>query len=101
MLLSFPVVLFLNPSPSVIVIEGETAEIRCGPLGPAEITIQVNGVETALSFQDSNMERIFTFGPVIRAQQGTVFQCFSGAVSTNTATLEVFCKQTTPYSRIS
>ena len=38
------------------------------------------------------MQRVFTFGPVSRAQQGTVFQCFSGAFSTNTATLEVFCK---------
>ena len=85
--------LFLNPSPSITAVEGESVEITCGPLGPAEITIQVDGVATPLPFQDSNMQRVFTFGPVSRAQQGTVFQCFSGALSTNTATLEVFCKQ--------
>ena len=67
-------------------------EITCGPTGTEEIIIQVNGVEMALQFQDSNMQRVFTFGPVNRADQGTVFQCFRGGLSTNTAMLDVLCE---------
>ena len=85
--------LFLTPSPTINAIEGDIIEITCGPLGPEEITIEVNGVATPLLFQDSNMQRVYTFGPVNRTQQGTVFQCFSGGQSSSAATLQVFCKQ--------
>ena len=84
--------LLLSPSPAITAIEGESVDISCGPLGPVNIVIEVNGAPVPLPFQDINMQRVFTFGPVNRAQQGTMFQCFSGALMTNTTTLEVFCK---------
>ncbi len=87
--------LILNPSPAITAIEGESIEITCGPLGAeiVDIVIEVNAIPVPLPFQDINMQRVFTFGPVDRSQQGTVFQCFSGTFATSTATLEVFCKQ--------
>ena len=90
-----PAALVLSPSPTITVIEGETVQITCGPLGPADIVIEGNGIPLPLPFQDVNMQRVFTFGPVERSQQGTVFQCFSGAVMTNTAMLDVLCKPIT------
>ena len=84
--------LVLTPSPTINAIEVDSVEITCDPTGSEEISIQVNGVETSLQFQDSNMQRVFTFGPVSRTDQGTLFQCFRGGLSSNTATLNVFCK---------
>ena len=84
--------LVLGPSPIINAIEGVSVEIVCGPIGVEPITIEVNGVETSLPFQDSNNQRAFTFGPVNRADQDTTFQCFSGALSSNTATLNAFCE---------
>ena len=95
------IVLILSPSPTITAIEGESIEITCGPLGAAivNIIIEVDTVQLPLPFQDINIQRVFTFGPVDRSQQGTVFRCVSGAFTTNTATLEVFCKQIMcPYS---
>ena len=95
------IVLILSPSPTITAIEGESIEITCGPLGAAivNIIIEVDTAQLPLPFQDINMQRVFTFGPVDRSQQGIVFQCVSGAFTTNTATLEVFCKQIMcPYS---
>ena len=90
------IVLILTPSPTITAIEGESIEITCGPLGAAivDIIIEVNTVQVSLPFQDINMQRVFTFGPVDRSQQGTAFRCVdvSGTFTTNTATLEVFCK---------
>ena len=97
------IVLMLTPSPTITAIEGESIEITCGPLGAAimDIIVEVNTVQVSLPFQDINMQRVFTFGPVDRSQQGTAFRCVdvSGTFTTNTATLEVFCKQNMhPYS---
>lgn len=55
-------------------------------------------MQSPLLFQDSGMQRVFTFGPVNRVDQDTVFQCFSGALSSTMSTLNVFCKPLMMYS---
>ncbi len=84
----------LTPSPLLEGIVGDTVTFMCGPLGSQSVVaLLVNGVDdTSVAFDDATGNRTYTLGPLEAIMDGTTYQCTSGALSSETTTLRVYCE---------
>ena len=61
---------------------------RPGDTGFSTIPIS----DPQLSVEEVNVSAVYTYGPVVQAEDGSLLRCNLGGIPTDPATLRVFCK---------
>ena len=61
---------------------------RPGDTGSSTIPIS----DPRLSVEEVNVTAVYTYGPVVRAEDGSLLRCNLGGFPTDPATLRVYCK---------
>ena len=90
--------------------EGDNATFNCSEIipqsqftvaikrpGDAEFsTLQIS--DPRLSVEEVNVSAVYTYGPVVRAEDGSLLRCNLGGLLSSSATLRVYCKFVTPHA---